>query len=906
MKSSLLISAAIFSLPTLAAAQPATDAAAAASDEIIITATRRPQALSDVPIAVTAVSGEQLRLSGGTDIRQLNQLVPSLFVSTATNDSNAAARIRGVGTVGENAGLESSVVLFVDGVYRARTGVGLTELGELEQIEVLRGPQGTLFGRNSTAGLISITTARPKFENGGILEASYGNLDAVRLAGSLYGPLSQTIAFRFDGVYQTRDGFLTDVVSGRQLADRNRFLLRGQLLLKPREDITLRLIGDYNQRNEECCGAAIQTPITQLQRDAQGNVVAVPNSLAATLQQLGGLYPQAPDGRPFTRRAAITPGEGYFQRTRDWGFSGELTWDFSGFSLTSVSAYRQWRNTATQDGDFQSLDILRRRNQRRQFQTFTQELRLQGKTFGDRLDVLIGGYFANETLRTEDDLRFGNDFETVAACVQADSFARGQNRLDMVDPTDPSCFNRSVTASVLAGLAPGTTANTIRGLSGLGAFPDARGFDPRGGYYNAAAAVGYAAPGALLADTGKGRESFRQTSRNFAVFSHNVLEIVPDRLDLTLGARYTNERKSFTGVFDMTNGLCPALRASSLSNLAGLPCALNGSAGTGFSSDDPGTTRNEQRLTGTAVLSFRPVDTLLTYASYSRGYKAGGFNLDTSGLPSTAPLARELNFEPEEVDAFELGAKLGLPGFTLNAALFYQSFRNFQFNGFNGINFEVANIGGCKADLGGRDRDLIAGNSPCPQGQTKAGVVSKGVELEALLMPIPDLTLSGGFTYADARFADQLTGRDGASLPPTLFQLPGSRLSNAPAYTATASIAWTPPIQGTAFSSLFSLDMRYSSELNTGSDLDREKLQPAFTLVNARIGLYGPARRWGLEVWATNLFNTLYQQVGADAPLQGGGTAAGVARGLQGVANQVFLMFPGEPRTYGLTLRSQF
>jgi outer membrane receptor protein involved in Fe transport len=356
----------------------------------------------------------------------------------------------------------------------------------------------------------------------------------------------------------------------------------------------------------------------------------------------------------------------------------------------------------------------------------------------------------------------------------------------------------------------------------------------------------------------------------------------------------------------MTNGLCPALRGSSLSNLAGLPCALNGSAGTGFASGDPGTSRNEQRLTGTAVLSFRPIDSLLTYASYSRGYKAGGFNLDTTGLTIAAPSARDLTFEPETVDAFELGAKLGLPGFTLNAALFYSSFRNFQLNAFNGVAFEVANIGGCKVDLGGLDRDLIAGNSPCPQDQTKAGVVSKGLELEALVMPAPDLTLSAGFTYADTRFADQLTGRDGASLPPTLFQLPGATLSNAAAYTATASIAWTPPIQGTAFSSLFYLDMRYSSELNTGSDLDREKLQPAFTLVNARIGLYGPARRWGLEFWATNLFNTLYQQVGADAPLQGGGTAEGVARGLQGVANQVFLMFPGEPRTYGLTLRSQF
>ena len=134
--------------------------------DIVITATRRNQALSDVPMAVSAVTAKKLRdTRARRDIRQLNQVAPSLLVSSTSSEAGAAvARIRGIGTVGDNPGLESSVGVFIDGVYRSRTGVGLTELGPLDRIEVLRGPQGTLFGRNTSAGLISIITAKPRFQ----------------------------------------------------------------------------------------------------------------------------------------------------------------------------------------------------------------------------------------------------------------------------------------------------------------------------------------------------------------------------------------------------------------------------------------------------------------------------------------------------------------------------------------------------------------------------------------------------------------------------------------------------------------------------------------------------------------------------------------------------------------------
>ncbi len=235
---------------------PSVEQAASDTSEIVVTATRRNEALSDVPLAVSAVTAETLQNSGASDIRQLTQVSPSLLVSSTSSEAGAGvARIRGIGTVGDNPGLESSVAVFIDGVYRSRTGVGLTELGAIDRIEVLRGPQGTLFGRNASAGLISIITAKPRFktEIGG--ELTIGNYDLRRAEAYATGGLSDTIAARLDGVWMKRDGFLEDVISGRDVNDRDRWMLRGQLLFEPSSDLSFRLVGDYAKRDEECCAA---------------------------------------------------------------------------------------------------------------------------------------------------------------------------------------------------------------------------------------------------------------------------------------------------------------------------------------------------------------------------------------------------------------------------------------------------------------------------------------------------------------------------------------------------------------------------------------------------------------------------------------------------------------------------
>src|SRR6185436_7433372 len=176
--------------PAQNAAQPVADTGN--ENDIVITAQGRRQVLQDVPLAVTAVGGQSMQNSGATDIRQLNQLAPSLLVSSTGTEANGSARVRGIGTVGDNPGLESSVAVFIDGVYRSRSGIGLNELGEIDRVEVLRGPQGTLFGRNASAGLINILSKRPSHEFEVYGEGTIGNYDLRRIAGGATGGLSDT------------------------------------------------------------------------------------------------------------------------------------------------------------------------------------------------------------------------------------------------------------------------------------------------------------------------------------------------------------------------------------------------------------------------------------------------------------------------------------------------------------------------------------------------------------------------------------------------------------------------------------------------------------------------------------------------------------------------------------------
>lgn len=913
----MLLTASLAALSTPALAQDAAaqdEAAEEDSGDIVVVAQGRAQLLADVPVAVSAVSAETLANSGANDIRQLNQVAPSLLVSSTGSEANGSARIRGIGTVGDNPGLESSVAVFIDGVYRSRSGIGLNELGEIERVEVLRGPQGTLGGRNASAGMISIISKRPDFDFGANVEATYGNYDFLRLAGSITGPLSETLAGRIDGVYVRRDGFYTDPQNNADVNDRNRYFVRGQLLWEPTDALSFRLIGDYTSRDEKCCGAIYvdntvnefignlnnpSTPLAPLQ--ANGNNII--NVLRDLGQPLAGFSPG------YDRTLYVSPGRSYAGETTDYGVSLEVNWDLGGANLTSITGYRDYKSGQGSDTDYGRVDILFRTpsdDAFRQFQTFSQELRLQGEAFGGTLDWLVGAYFADEDLTVQDNLRFGTQYGRFATC----RIISGGGLAGLYSPTSPGC--------VVPGVGPATLAAATGG-----------------GQTGTDIANGFA-----LLDTlnnrGSTTDRYFQNSRNWALFTHNIINIT-DTLDVTLGLRYTNERKRFNATFGNDNTVCTALQGSLTDDLVspnataralagaliGLGCQGNSTAElNGVSIRD---NRSEDEFTGTAILSWRPTDDLMVYASYSRGYKAGGFNLDRSalkapiavinGVPTSTfaaaggaqSLVGNLQFDPELVDAYELGAKYSTRQFSLSAALFRQDFSNFQLNTFNGTVFLVQTVNGCSVDNGTADQDLSATTGACAAGDVTYGVRSEGVELEAALTPDPDFRIAAGLTYTNTRYQDSLVGnRLGTPLDPALRMLPGDNLSNAPELVTTASVTWTPELGNSGLSGLFYVDARTTSDFNTGSDLFPQKEQDGFTIVNARIGLRGPDQAWAVELWAQNLFNINYAQVAFNSSFQAGTTAAPFVDPQYPGGRQLFSMFLAEPRTYGITLRGRF
>jgi len=922
-------------------------AAEAEPDEIIITAQGRRQVLQDVPIAVTAVGAQEMQNSGATDIRQLNQLAPSLLVSSTGSEANGSARIRGIGTVGDNPGLESSVAVFIDGVYRSRSGIGLNELGEIDRVEVLRGPQGTLFGRNASAGLINIISARPAYEPEAYGELTIGNYDLRRVSGGVTGGLSDTVAARLDAVFVKRDGFYKDPANDTTLNNRNRVFTRGQLLFEPNDALTIRLIGDYTWRKERCCGAVyiddsvnddignlneIADPLIQpgsvpgRTNDSGNNIVNVLRDLGQDLDALHSGY---------RRVVSVTPGRDYTGKTIDFGFSGQVDYDLGAVNLTSISAYRHYDSDQGGDLDYSTVDILYRDpgGSGRRFNTLSQELRLNGSLLGEKLDWLVGAFYAHEDLKVTDNLRFGEDYGRFATC----RIVSPGGLSALYSPNNPTCMS-------------------------VGALP----IPLRPPLFGPASPLVYQAFQNLenLDGLGSTEDVYNQTSRNWALFTHNIFHVTP-QFDVTVGLRYTNERKKFDATFGNNNNICvanqalvgpfvnpasPVFQTGTLYNISEallrLSCQGNSTAElNGVSIHDR---KSEGKLTGTGVVSYKPNDDLLFYGSYSRGYKAGGFNLDRSALKNPTvsfasqggaqALVGNLQFDPETVDAFEIGGKYSAGGITFNVAVFRQDFSNFQLNTFDGSVFIVQNINGCSENLGGLDRDQsinpgapnflppviqpggaynidpAAGTGVCDKDNVGWGVRSQGVELEMAARVMDDVRVNLGLTYADTKYRKNLVGTDnGAPLSPALRVLPGQNISNAPEVVATGALAWTPRIGSSGLRGLFYVDARYTDGYNTGSDLFPQKFQESYTVVNGRIGVRGPEDRWSLEFWGQNIFDKDYAQVAFNTPFQqGGSTTPPFAPGFTFApftdpaypgGRQLFSMFLAEPRTFGATFR---
>lgn len=862
--SAAVVGAVAFGFAGAASAQDQAQDRATTVDDIIVTAQKREQNLQDVPIVVTSLSQEVLEDAGVRDIKDLQILTPGMTVTSTSSEASTTARIRGVGTVGDNPGLESSVGVVIDGVYRSRNSVGFGDLGELQRIEVLKGPQGTLFGKNTSAGVINIITEAPSFTPGFNADLTVGNYGAMAASGSVTGPISDTLAFRLYAGRRVRDGFMEiDTGDGpRTNTDDNNQdfgTVRGQLLWLPNDNTSVRFIADYSSRDEYCCvGTQIRTGPTYPFVDA--------------LSTGTGQRPPAPGfgPLPFSRTGYANRDTG--QEVEDKGWSVEANFDMPSFlggsTLTSVSSWRKWTSSLGQDIDYTGADIAYRVQDGDygfEVENATQEFRLAGAT--DSLDWLVGAFVTQEDIGRTDSWYFGADYTPFLSFLLSARLNAANPALP-ISPATIGCYTR-----------PGQTAAGFGGCLATG------GMVPAG----PTAATG---PGFTV---GQGFEDeYEQSSTSFALFTNNTWHVT-DAFDVTLGLRYTMDEKSLRGQQTNTNGNGTACGLA-LSNAAAIGAVLGAATPTilgnfclpwaniAFNNRSISEKFDNDELSGTIKASYRLNPSVLTYVSYARGYKSFGYNLDRVQAGIT-PVASTL-FPSEVVDSYEAGVKMTLLDRTLllNATYFDQVFEDFQLNTFLGTAFVVESI---------------------PE------LTSRGVDADFLwFSPIEGLSFQGGVTWTEAEYGNFVAADlANPSNFPQLSLLPGATASFAPEWSSTLAINFDRNIRDDVRIG-FSLAGKYMTEYNTGSDLLPAKQQDAFATLNGRFLIGSADERWTAEFWVQNLTDEEYIQVAYNAPLQGSafqttlqpnGTYYNPA-----LDTQTYDAFLGAPRTYGATLRFKY
>jgi len=872
-------------------------------DEVITTATKRQQTLQETPVAVTVTPADVIEKSRIQDIKDLQSVVPALRVNQLQNSQNTNFVIRGFGNGANNAGIEPSVGVFVDGVYRSRSAAQISDLPILDRVEVLRGPQSTLFGKNASAGVISVVTAKPKFEQQGYIEGGISNFNGYTAKGYYTNAIDDKAAFSIGGGINKRDGYFDQAVSGVEKNNsRDRANLRGQFLYEASDATTARIIMDYSTIDENCCGTA------NFQNLGAGAVVA-------------GLGGQVTNGDTFSYLN--------FQNKEsentvdDYGISLEINHDMGWANLTSITAFRGNEATFDSDADFGTVELLRGVDSDQEIDTLTQELRLTSTTDGP-LQWMVGGYVFSEDVQANSGITYG------------------------------SGLRRFIEAGLTNALQPGNLPALGAALGG--ASPILTGIETTAG--NAA--------GSSFASGTDINEFFTQDNLALSVFG-TVDYDVTDRFTVTLGGNYTQDEKEVTGftinndqysnidlntnpavgVFtnqaimgaygDPSNPIfqgwaalvapnLPApltgapLNATTISFLPGglgnpalapFVAGVQGNVVTGLSATQfqpqflsfPNRVENgesdDSKFTYTVRGAYEVNDNLNVYASYATGFKSSSWNLSRDSrpffsdfpalsaatlLPNNyifAPNATDPNnfqngrnsgtrfANPEEAKVIELGAKMRFERGALNIALFDQTITDFQSNVFLGTGFGLANSGEQN---------------------------TKGLEFDGTWSPTDSLDLTLAGIYMDAKYEEfvetgiainpdlpavganqlDLTGEDVAGVSPL-------SLIGSATYTNELANGWEYYLRG---SYQYESNVQVSEPIPTiaGPQPERE-----INSLDLSAGLdFGNDLE--LQIWARNVTEDEYITTYFAVPAQ-----AGIVNG-----------YPSEPRTYGVNLRKNF
>ncbi|MBV5257145.1 TonB-dependent receptor [Synechococcus moorigangaii CMS01] len=876
--------AAVLGATALAAGLVGT-AAQAQVETITVTAQKREQTLQEVPIAVTVVQAETLQNAQIVDALDLQSVVPSLRVSQLERSSNATFIIRGQGNGANNPGIEPSVAVYIDGVFRARAGTALSDLMDIERVEVLRGPQSTLFGKNATAGVVSIITQEPQFEFGGTVEATVGNFNQRILRGSVTGPLSENVAFSLSGSRNTRDGYYENVGSGGDFNDRDRWAVRGQLLFMPSDNLSLRLIADWDEIDEQCCGTdrVIDGATAPLIRNVLGG---------QTSAGAGFDYQIATD---FANENQIENRGLSLQA--DWNLNDNLT-------LSSITAYRLYDDFVDYEGDFTTLALLGENVRGLDVETFTQEFRLTGD-WNNRAFFLLGAFFSNEDMTVTDARIYG---------------------------ADARAYVDLLTASGNIQIAPGVFIPDAS-TSAITAVEAATGF-PAGSFYAPGGGTRFTAEQSDQQLQIFGQVDFNITDRltltaGLAYFRSekevdftNVVRTNPFS-DLNLVQVGFGLLLQGAGVADPSDpAQVAAFAAANPATFAALQAASTTFPSSGAPLSNPLLTLFENGLQPlgamtpfpnsvedgrtedsdwpyTLRLAYDLTDNVNLYASFARGFKASSWNLTPDTRPNTADVAalraagqlaadnalglptiintaealgvagNQRFARPEITETFEIGIKSQFNWGFLNVAVFDQTITDFQSSIFQGAGFAVVNAGEQSA---------------------------RGLEFDASIRPsaIPGLTFNLSGIWMNAEY-DSYPGApvvrgspedlaDG--VPDGIGDLSGASVAGIPDFAGSFGFQYARDFNfGEGF---VRADYQYASETNLGDSLPASLTRSVSTF-NASVGVN---LNNGLEalLWGRNLNGDEYYTAALPTTLQPGSFSA----------------YANQPRTYGLTLRARF
>ena len=369
------------------AADSAEQASSARGEVIIVTARRRAETAQEVPLAISVVRGDSIEATGNFNVVKLQQLAPTLQVYT-TNPRNTSVNIRGLGVPFglTSDGFEQGVGIYVDDVYNSRVAAATFDFLDVNQVEVLRGPQGTLYGKNTTAGAINITTNQPTFNFEGRAELSVGNLGLKQAKAAVSGPLSDTIAARIAIASTSRRGTIYNVTSDRWINEQDNLGIRGQLLFQPNDDFSLTLSGDYSRQNPECCGTVfVRVGTTQRPLTRQYDALAAAQGYVV------------PSRNPYDRLTDLD--SELNAGNKIGGVSARIKWNVGPGTLTSVTAWRFWDWKPANDRDFTGLPIVSLSQNPSQQDQYSQEFRYNYES--RKVDFVVGLFGFKQRIDTQ-------------------------------------------------------------------------------------------------------------------------------------------------------------------------------------------------------------------------------------------------------------------------------------------------------------------------------------------------------------------------------------------------------------------------------------------------------------------------------------------------------------------------